>query len=365
MELKTNHKQDWLASLVDSDIIKLNVTSLSGDVPHEYLLYGLDRSDRNNNGRISDRWLKRYSHLEHGGWWCGTINVSTFEFSQWGCFKPDQPRTAYGNNKPIKYEHPPKVPTEAFLLQVPDRIWDKIANRWRVDRGNENHFWKWVINNPQLPIVVTEDAKKAGALLTCGYIAIALPGINNAFSVDSDSETLIPELSAFADRWREITFAFDCDRKWKTVQAVNQAISKIGHALSSLDCKVAVAKWRYTDGKGIDDLIANQGSDMWEGIYDRRLALADFEAKQNRKVPRYKLNQLLDFFSVEFDGRLAFDDLKLQIILDGQLFDVQENYRAWLCENYSIDASKENLIEALTYQAKKTASIRLKYISIE
>ena len=96
-------------------------------------LYGLERNDRRNDGRLSDKWLKRYAHLIDGGWWCGTLNVSNFSESEWGCFKPYNPRKDFYKNKIIKYEHPPKVPTEAFLLKVPSPIQLKIAHKWNVE----------------------------------------------------------------------------------------------------------------------------------------------------------------------------------------------------------------------------------------
>ena len=200
---------------------------------------------------------------------------------------------------------------------------------------------------------MTEGAKKAGALLSCGYPAIALPGINNVYG--ADGESLIPELQVFASRWREITIAFDSDPKWKTLQAVNQAISKLGQTLTALDVKVSVAIWDSDRGKGIDDVIAKHGGEFWEQIYDRRLTLEKFEEKQQKKIPRYDLQKLLDFFALEFKRRLTFDNLREQILLDGQPLDLQDNYRAWLCTEYGIDASKENLLEALTFQARKNS----------
>ncbi|WP_322746363.1 hypothetical protein [Nostoc sp. LEGE 12450] len=68
---KTNfqarHLQEWLDSGVDQEIFHLNVKSLEGTTPYEYLLYSPNIS-RRNDGRLRDVDLKKYRHIEYGGW---------------------------------------------------------------------------------------------------------------------------------------------------------------------------------------------------------------------------------------------------------------------------------------------------------
>jgi hypothetical protein len=265
MTITSQHEQEWLDSGIDSEIIALNLVSLSGDLAYEYLLFGLSRNDRRNDGRLRNGWLKQYEHLNDGGWWCSGYDVLTNTDAKWGCFKPDRPRSNH-QGKVVKYEHPPRVPTEVFTLNVPLSIWERIAARYHLDFNQNGNFWHWVIEHYQIPILITEGAKKAGALLTAGYVAIALPGINNACS--SETSTLIPHLELFCQKWREIVFAFDCDRKWKTVQAVSKAILTTGKLFQEKGCEVFVTQWRYTDGKGVDDLIKNQGVDTWHLVFE-------------------------------------------------------------------------------------------------
>jgi hypothetical protein len=68
------HYQEWKDSCVDEGIINLNVRSLDKTTPYEDLLYGLNTSERRNDGRLRDKWMNRYSHLWDGGWWCGTVD---------------------------------------------------------------------------------------------------------------------------------------------------------------------------------------------------------------------------------------------------------------------------------------------------
>ena len=50
---QAKHLQEWLNSCVDEEIIALNVRSLSGTLPYEYLLYS-PKISRRNDGRLRD-----------------------------------------------------------------------------------------------------------------------------------------------------------------------------------------------------------------------------------------------------------------------------------------------------------------------
>ena len=111
-------------------IVHLNVKSLWGYAPADHLLYSND-IERSNTGRVATKWLRRYRHIERGGWHCSGIEPDNGNEMEWGCFKPDFPR-CNEEGQPIKYEHPPKSATRAFFLRVPLRIWQKIAERYSV-----------------------------------------------------------------------------------------------------------------------------------------------------------------------------------------------------------------------------------------
>ena len=104
---ENQHLTQWLNSGVDEEIFHLNVKSLCGTLPYEYLLYSLKIS-RCNDGRLRDRDLKKYQHIELGGWWCNGVDpLNNYVLMMWGCFKPDHPRRDRQKiHKFIKYEHP-------------------------------------------------------------------------------------------------------------------------------------------------------------------------------------------------------------------------------------------------------------------
>ncbi|HHP7231295.1 MAG TPA: plasmid replication protein, CyRepA1 family [Xenococcaceae cyanobacterium] len=294
-----NCLEEWSASGIDAELTELNVLPLEGVSVAEYLLYS-DAIPRRNDGRVSETYLKRYCHTENGGWWCSGIDLLTGEEDIWGCFKPEQPRL--NQNKLIKYEHPPKAATGVFALKVTPRIWESIACRYQIDINltdidrsvPDRGFWRWVINHPEIPLCLTEGAKKAGALLSAGYAAIAIPGINNAYRTPKDpwgnrigKSYLIPQLQVFTKnraKKREICLIFDQDTKPNAIKAVNAAIKKIGYLLQQANCEVKVVTWDSHLGKGVDDLIVNQGREYFNTIYDQAMALEIWQAKAWRQL---------------------------------------------------------------------------------
>lgn len=293
-------------SAIDSEIAALNFKPLSGNAAFDYLLYS-DKLSRRNDGRLRDGDMRRYAHLSNGGWWCSGINILNWENSQWGCFKPNNPRIDEGKGKPIKYEHPPKVDTELFALRVPGRIWELISRRYDVELP-ENYqslpyceFWRWVRDNTQIPVIICEGAKKAAAILSCGYVAIALPGVRNGYRQPKNeygeiigAPYLIPQLAALAQQDRRIYFCFDADSKRTTIRDVNQAIAKTAKLLSLRGCDIKVMVWNGAIGKGIDDVLAACGREQFDEIYCNALTLDEWNTRQLKRLtytPDLSLNQ--------------------------------------------------------------------------
>jgi hypothetical protein len=303
-----NYLNEWQASGVDEQLTQLNVIPLEGSCPSEYLLYS-EAIPRRNDGRVSEQFLKRYAHIEDGGWWCSGIDLLTGEDDLWGCFKPDRPRSSDKKGKPIKYEHPPKVPTGIFALRLPLHIWQRIADRYGVEilttdidpKQSDFGFWQWLIKHPAIPLCLTEGAKKAGALLSIGYAAIALPGVNSGYRTPKDEygnrigkSRLIPQLQKLADSRREIYIVFDRDSKPNTLKAVNAAVRKMGYLLRESGALVKIVTWESQLGKGVDDLIANWGQTSFEAVYAKALPLETWKAKtwtQLTYTPQIPLNK--------------------------------------------------------------------------
>ncbi|MDB9496964.1 DUF3854 domain-containing protein [Spirulina major CS-329] len=282
-----NHLQEWAASGVDHELTQLNVRALTGNSSYDYLFYA-DTLPRRNDGRLRDRILNRYHHLDQGGWWCSGVDLLTGNEDLWGCFKPITPRHSADRRKVIKYEHPPQAETGVFALRVPLHIAQKIAARYDHPYDAATHsdtaFWQWFADHPDIPLCLTEGAKKAGALLTAGFAAIALPGVNGGYRTprnDHGERTgrsrLIPQLAKLAQR-RPVYIVFDQDRKPHTIKAVNAAIRQTAYLLDQQDCEVRIVSWDAQDGKGVDDLIAQMGQAQFEAAYREALPFETWKA---------------------------------------------------------------------------------------
>ncbi|PSB43150.1 hypothetical protein C7B80_25050, partial [Cyanosarcina cf. burmensis CCALA 770] len=276
-------------SVIHPAIAQLNFRSLKEDSIEktheawEYLFYSA-KLDRTNTGQLVSGILKRYRHIENGGWWCGA-GVDPLSFSNlkpgeqpaeklWGCFKPNTPRV--DRDKPekiIKYEHPLKTQRSIFLLHVPDSIAERIFQKEQIHPSPDDRqrgFWycAWKYN---LPITITEGAKKAACLLSQCHAAIGLPGIYAGYSSkDERGYPIVPhlheELAVFATPGRQVTFCFDYETKAKTIRNINIAIARTSSLLQSQGCTVSKVILPGPE-KGVDDLILARGPLFYERQY--------------------------------------------------------------------------------------------------
>ena len=266
-----HHQAEWNQSSVDPSLTTLNISSLSGLTTHEYLLYALPDKDRRNDGRLRDKFLKRYQHLEHGGWYIAGLDPDTnwVDVMVWGRYKPDQPRTG-SNGKLVKYESPPKTPNRVTYFRIPLHIWNRIAARYGIKRYHSPlalrltartqpvNFWSWVKSCPEVPVILTEGEKKAGALLSQGYAAISLPGIWGGREPKDPDKKLHHDLLPLAQQGRTFIILFDYDQKQSTRKAVYDATLATGKAIEATgaNCKVALLPGPE---KGVDDFITARG----------------------------------------------------------------------------------------------------------
>lgn len=348
--LSEKHFKELQASGINESLILLNAKTLSGDIALNRLLYS-SNLPRRNTGRISDSYLRRYRHVEKGGWWASGLDpLNGCEPMEWGCFKPDSPRqnrddaqrsakgdcalrSAGGNRgKLIKYEHPPQEPTRAFFcnlgyedaLNIAHQLGRKSelmalfeAKSPEVKAGSLNWgqvFWQWVESDPSIPIVITEGFKKGAALMSHGVVAIALPGVTGGARTDKDESGaksgshLIPEIELFAVNGRKLIVAFDQDEKPKTISNVNRERFKLGHLLTKAGCEVAIASWNPSDGKGIDDLIVNRGADALIEVLD---SARPFKLWSRRSHNTFTFKPNVEFNSRYFGSVEVPEDAKL------------------------------------------------------
>ncbi|UUO13576.1 plasmid replication protein, CyRepA1 family [Dolichospermum heterosporum] len=284
--LHPQHLEELVKSSgINLDLILLNFKSLQGISAYEYLLIS-DQLPRTNTGMIRNAWLQRYYHVTAGGWWCSGLDpLNNWHNMEWGCFKPNQPRQNQ-KGKSIKYEHPPSTPTRIFCLRISLQIWQEVGQRYNLSLpenitinhdGEAEGFWSWVIKN-KIAIVICEGVKKAAALLSQGYVAIAIPGINSGYRVIKDEfgkvtrRQLIPDLAAFTHTKRDFYICFDFETQGKKIAAVNNAISQLGYLFQQQNCPVKVVELPGKE-KGVDEFIIAKGATAFDKIYRQSLDL--------------------------------------------------------------------------------------------
>jgi hypothetical protein len=303
------HLKEWEASAIDPEITTLNMVSLEGYAPHEQLFYS-DGIKRLNSGRLPTWILKKYSHIEHGGWWASGIDPLTGLDDLWGCFKPDKPRIDPTKGKYQKYEHPLKAGATLFALKVPQSIWQKVSERYNVPilpndidpNKPDLGFWAWVIKNPQVAVTVTEGVKKAAALLSQGYAALGLPGIWGGYRKNDGQPCLLPQLKVFASGGRQFKFAFDQDEKPKTRLNNRKALWHTAKLLKNKGCSVFIVEWEAWI-KGVDDLLVAKGAKHFAECYSKALSFDDWQADGLKNL-NYKVSLRLDS-STKYIGEFA------------------------------------------------------------
>ncbi|MBE9216355.1 DUF3854 domain-containing protein [Plectonema cf. radiosum LEGE 06105] len=289
------------SSGIDLHLLKLNFRSVEDKTAYDYLLIS-ELIPRTNTGIVRSSWLERYAHVSAGGWWCSGVDVlNNWHMMEWGCFKPNQPRVNQ-KGKAIKYEHPPCTPTRIFCLRVPLQLWQQVAERYNVklpenitiaEDGAAIGFWKWVMEC-NIPIIICEGVKKAAALLTQGYIAIAIPGITSGYRVTKDKfgkvirRQLIADLAAFSITKRTIYICFDFETEVKKITAVNNAISQLGLLFQEKNCPVQVIELPGIE-KGVDEFIVAKGVVAFDKVYrqslDLEVYLAHSKTHSNLTIP--------------------------------------------------------------------------------
>lgn len=290
--LNTQHFEELVkGSGIELDLARLNFLSLQGKTTYDHLLIS-EHLPRTNTGMVRSGWLQRYAHIAEGGWWCSGLDpLNHWQAMEWGCFKPKQPRLNE-NNKLIKYEHPPSTPTRVFCLRVSLSIWQQVAQRYNIAipdniniacNGEAEGFWQWVMEQ-NIPVIICEGVKKAAALLTQGYAALAIPGITSGYRVIKDhfgkviTRQLIPDLAAFANTRRIFYICFDFETQPKTIAAVNNAISQLGFLFQEKNCLVQVIQLPGIE-KGVDDFIVAKGASAFEAMYRQSIDLEVYLAQ--------------------------------------------------------------------------------------
>ena len=248
-EIKPHHLAEWVdGSGISEEIARANLVSLEGDDALAALVEArLETMGGHAQQYVTapvSKLLKRFANAADGGWWCATQAPS--QSCGWGCLKPDNPRTS-DEGKLIKYEHPLGVDCGVFYLKHPDQS-----------------YWEIILANPATyTVTITEGAKKAAALMSCGIPAVALPGIwNGTPLVDPNGpkdgrRMLHPDL--FPLRAHRLVILFDYSESNRGRAAVNKAAYRLADHLYGEGCPMVSFTCCPGPHKGIDDVLVKEG----------------------------------------------------------------------------------------------------------
>jgi putative DNA primase/helicase len=279
--------QELKASAIADDIAALNFRTWNpfneNDLDDVFNLLVLEPEHR-NNGTLAGRSANDLANtLRSGGWiFEGYMGVSV---------KPDSPRKS-AEGKVIKYESPRGTGNQQlFVPRVSVRVASEIANKLGMVRdlspvlaseAEDLGFWDWFLSTG-LPLIITEGAKKAAALVSAGYPAIALNGVWGWGTNEKDMfgeiergdrgeslKILNPDLEPFLDD-REIVLAFDREDSPVTIRKVEAAKTRFREEMEGIVDGVTQLKW--SGHKGIDDFIAAKGVKALDKAYAKRLEL--------------------------------------------------------------------------------------------
>jgi hypothetical protein len=298
--------REWVVgSGVHPNIVAANVERLTGQEALEALLYAAIPDQGHNRHYLTAtaaRLFDRYDHITEGGWAVSGVDpLNNWQRMQWLQFKPDHPRPDPGKpGKFVKYETPPKAESRALFLWVAGEQAEAIYQRYGVTPTPEDRaigVWH-IIQKYNLPIIITEGAKKAGCLLALGYAAIALPGITMGVrSRDANGlpclSHLIPDLQAFATQGREWCICFDFETRHKTIQAIRHETDKLCKLLQLAGGKARIIQLPGPE-KGVDDFVVSQGGAAFTACHEAAAAYQVWQINNYAQLsykPSLELNQ--------------------------------------------------------------------------
>jgi putative DNA primase/helicase len=327
--LDDRHAQEFVHH--DPEIVRLNVCSvdlswsskyLGGEeIENEDVLFILESLNwtvtRLHNGRVNDNTLKKVKKLG-GGWhispFYGLADRSEINYFR---FKPDNPTAHWSNGKVStdKYLGSVGELPRAYCPNVPEALWATIAARYGVEKSG-NDFWEWILDHPEIPVIITEGEKKAFAGLTAVYVVISLPGIDSGYQSSSNNDdgsgsqlSLIPDLQALATGGRIIYIAFDRDSNPQTVKRVQKARQKLARLFGEFGCEARSIKWdeQY---KGLDDFFFGAGQVAFdlaiENAQDITVKIEEGDKEKKESLPS-ALEMSKKVFKDLFEDAIRFD----------------------------------------------------------
>ena len=178
---------------------------------------------------------------------------------------------------------PHSLPT---IIQGTEPLADSALSEFSKELREQNivinGYWDW-FQTTTIPLTITEGVKKTLSALSIEIPTISLFGCQcGAKTKDSEGNiiplTLIPELIPLV-KGRRVNITFDSDISPKAKQAVTKGIRRLAIAISKAGGQPHIVVWDAELGKGLDDLIVNQGADYAKTVINSAVSFAQWENK--------------------------------------------------------------------------------------
>jgi predicted P-loop ATPase len=319
--LNAQHLQEWQASGVQAGIIERNVWTITDARDLDQLL-----------NRNTDR---RWKHSEDlvPGWAVAGVDPKSGERTYKGAqFKPNKAPLDPDTQKARKYFSPSRLALSPLFLEMEDP-----------------EYWAKLLFTTDAPIVLTEGAKKAGAVLSKGIPCISIPGVTAGAKLGR----LRPELELYCRYGRSIYLAFDRDIVSKP--AVKNALHNLGRMIAAKGAVLYVLEWNNFQ-KGIDDFLA-AGGDIHSRMESAK-TLEEWRSEQDETdiersdIETCKLALRYRLVEDKFQGRIRWNNLKGLVELDGQAAELDE-LRLQLALKHNVEIPSEDCAQIISYLAKQ------------
>lgn len=259
MRILARHRKEFRKSAIAPAVAAANFESCGGRKIIEWLtaekLSTLGAHAQQYVTADVRRIVSRIESVAGSGWlFQGVDPLNDFERMEGGCFKSDTPRKGWKrdksgrwlpSNRIIKYESQQGKRPQLLVPADPRRA----------------RLWLDFLADPSIPLIITEGAKKAAALVSAGYCAVGIPGIT-MWNMPG-TQKLIPDLAALVGPGRSVYISLDQDTKPKAKRDTERETLKLSAATKKAGAKPKVVTWDPSRGKGVDDLICNHGPEAF------------------------------------------------------------------------------------------------------
>lgn len=284
---KQHHWREVMGSAIHPDLVAGNMEIASGDSVIQKLAKNI-LEDPTISDFSKENLKEKYEpvvedgFLLNGGYDIKALSTAKagdlIPRTDWNVYKSFTPRLdeektqKKGKASYRKYENPIGAKREFFMPVVQSSLADAIYKKHGItptDAERESGLY-YVALKYNLPIVITEGAKKTMASLSQGHVTIGMQGVNALYRARDNDGHRLPQrafnedFACWATPGRQITFAFDADSKESSIVAVRRALVHSVELLQERGCNVLVAAWHPDQGKGLDDLIVQSGPNTYE-----------------------------------------------------------------------------------------------------